>query len=77
MDTVDDDLESTWTRVSQALAPRWQVGGVTYHGPEASHRWVAFLVDDSGFPGGPEGRGTSAIAALDDLLAKVRHGDSD
>lgn len=61
------DLDEEW-RATAAVPAGWELGGVTFHGPGHPGPWIAFLFQPAkGKTGGPEGSGTNAVEALEDL----------
>jgi hypothetical protein len=51
----------------------FELGRVTFHGPEGDREWVAFLLtNDDEKPIGCEGWGATPVEALDDLRQHMR-----
>lgn len=72
-------LEALWVSTSLELPRGWELGGITYHGPQHQGPWVAFLYHvASAEVLGPEGIGPTPEVALTDLrdaiAAAVREG---
>lgn len=67
----DNELRTAWELAGRVVPAPWQLGGVTYHGPQHPGPWIAFLVDAHGNVGGPEGEGVTAEDALEDLARKA------
>jgi hypothetical protein len=65
-------LASVWRSVASELPQGWELGGVTYQGPDHDGPWVAFLYEvESAEVRGPEGLGSDPEAALTDLSLKL------
>jgi hypothetical protein len=72
-----DELEQVWREVAAAIPEPWELGGVTYHGPSHPGPWIAFVFNRAqGATGGPEGVGSTAVAALRDLRARIEQSDA-
>lgn len=70
------DLASVWRAVAASVPQPWELGGVTYHGPDHPGPWIAFVFDAAdGTAGGPEGMGSTAVEALRNLAAKLQQSD--
>jgi hypothetical protein len=67
------DLKDLWLAVAAELPQGWELGGVTYHGPDHDGPWVAFLFwVERMETGGPEGIGLTAEQALENLRTELR-----
>jgi hypothetical protein len=74
--TIEDGIEKAWRRLEASLPSKMHLMGVTYQGPEAQGRWVAFAqrgeADETGNAEICEGSGATPSEALAALAEHVR-----
>jgi hypothetical protein len=65
------DLVEAWDAVAPLVPAPFELTGVTFHGLDASARWVAFIYRSEPSSFGPEGVGETPVEALHDLARRL------